>query len=158
MTDSSDVFFRDLARGQEVERQVLKIIQKKCPCACIIDKFHGYDIWIPELHKSVEVKYDHMSCETGNIFIEIEYNKKASALISMGRFDEALIAIDEYEKVDKANGGKNSGDIKKLRDKINRGGMRLTYRQIRKHNKRTKKHKKTKKYKKTKKNKRIKKY
>jgi tetratricopeptide (TPR) repeat protein len=86
------------------------------------------------------------------------YNKKASALISMGRFDEALIAIDEYEKVDKANGGKNSGDIKNLRDKIKRGGMRLTYRQIRKHNKRTKKHKKTKKYKKTKKNKRIKKY
>ena len=82
MTDSSDVFFRDLARGQEVERQVLKIIQKKCPCACIIDKFHGYDIWIPELHKSVEVKYDHMSCETGNIFIEIEYNKKASALMT----------------------------------------------------------------------------
>jgi tetratricopeptide (TPR) repeat protein len=78
------------------------------------------------------------------------YNKKASALISMGRFDEAVIAIDEYEKVDKANGSKNSGDIKKLRDKIEKkGGRRLTYR---KHNK------KTRKYKKTKKNKRTKKY
>ena len=75
----------------------------------------------------------------------------------MGRFDEALIAIDEYEKVDKANGGKNSGDIKNLRDKIEKkGGMRLIYRQIRKHNKRTRKYKKTKKYKKNKKNKRTK--
>ena len=112
----------------------------------------------------IEIQKFEEALSDANMAIQLKpdyfkaYNKKALALISMGRFDEALIAIDEYEKVDKANGGKNSGDIKNLRDKIKRGGMRLTYRQIRKHNKRTKKHKKTKKYKKTKKNKRIKKY
>jgi hypothetical protein len=48
----------------------------------LIDAFKGYDIWIPELHKSVEVKYDPMSNETGNIVVEIEMSGKASALIT----------------------------------------------------------------------------
>jgi hypothetical protein len=79
---SHDVFLQDLARGQEVERQVLKMIQRKCPCACIVNGFKGYDIWIPEIHKSVEVKYDPMSMKTGNVVIEIEFNNHASALMT----------------------------------------------------------------------------
>jgi hypothetical protein len=69
-----------LSRGIEVELMALAIIQKKYPCATLVNAYKGYDIWIPELHKSVEVKYDPMSNETGNIVVEIEMNGKLSAL------------------------------------------------------------------------------
>jgi hypothetical protein len=77
-----NTFFQDLERGVDVEHKALAMIQKKYPCATIINAHKGYDIWIPELHKSVEVKYDPMSNETGNIVVEIEMNGKASALIT----------------------------------------------------------------------------
>ena len=73
-------FQQDLERGFEVEYAVLEIIRKKYPSASLINAYKGYDIWIPELHKSVEVKYDPMSNETGNIVIEIEMNGQLSAL------------------------------------------------------------------------------
>lgn len=73
-------FQQDLERGFEVEYAVLEIIRKKYPSASLINAYKGYDIWIPELHKSVEVKYDPMSNETGNIVIEIEMNGNLSAL------------------------------------------------------------------------------
>jgi hypothetical protein len=73
-------FQQDLERGFEVEYAVLEIIRKKYPSASLINAYKGYDIWIPELHKSVEVKYDPMSNETGNIVIEIEMNGYLSAL------------------------------------------------------------------------------
>ena len=73
-------FNEDLERGFEVEFAVLEIIQKKYPSASLIHAYKGYDIWIPELHKSVEVKYDPMSNETGNIVVEIEMNGHLSAL------------------------------------------------------------------------------
>ena len=73
-------FNKDLERGFEVEYAVLEIIRKKYPSASLINAYKGYDIWVPELHKSVEVKYDPMSNETGNIVIEIEMNGKLSAL------------------------------------------------------------------------------
>lgn len=75
-------FQEDLERGFEVEFAVLEIIQKKYPSASLIHAYKGYDIWIPELHKSVEVKYDPMSNKTGNIVIEIEMNGQLSALIT----------------------------------------------------------------------------
>lgn len=73
-------FHEDLERGLDIEQRVLDIVKKKYPSASLIDKFKGYDIWIPELHKSVEVKYDPMSNETGNVVVEIEMNGKLSAL------------------------------------------------------------------------------
>ena len=77
-----DTFHRDLQRGLKVEEEVLEIIKRKNPCATMVEAFKGYDIWIPEIHKSVEVKYDEMSAKTGNICIEIEFNKKPSALLT----------------------------------------------------------------------------
>jgi hypothetical protein len=77
-----NTFHEDLERGKVIENKALEVIRKKYPCATVIDGFKGYDIWIPELHKSVEVKYDPMSNETGNIVVEIEMNNKASALIT----------------------------------------------------------------------------
>lgn len=75
-------FQADLERGINVELKALEMIQKIYPCATLVNAYKGYDIWIPELHKSVEVKYDPMSNQTGNIVIEIEMNNKASALIT----------------------------------------------------------------------------
>jgi hypothetical protein len=77
-----NTFHQDLERGKAIEGKALAVIRKKYPSASLIEAFKGYDIWIPELHKSVEVKYDPMSNETGNIVVEIEMSGKASALIT----------------------------------------------------------------------------
>ena len=77
-----NTFHQDLERGKAIESKALEVIRKKYPSASLIEAFKGYDIWIPELHKSIEVKYDPMSNRTGNIVVEIEMNGKASALIT----------------------------------------------------------------------------
>ena len=78
MNDINNSFEKDLNRGKEIELKVLSIIQKTCPSATLIDAYKGYDIWIPETHKSIEVKYDPMSNVTGNLVVEIEmFNKTA---------------------------------------------------------------------------------
>ena len=77
-------FAADLERGLEVEKKVLKVIQKKYPQAHIVTALKEYDIWIPEIEKGIEVKYDPMSCKTGNIVIEFEMNGKPSALMATG--------------------------------------------------------------------------
>jgi len=75
-------FQTDLQRGLEVEERVLAILQKKYPCATLVNAFKGYDIWIPEIDKSVEVKFDPMSQRTGNIVVEIEMYGKDSGLMA----------------------------------------------------------------------------
>jgi hypothetical protein len=77
-----NTFQVDLERGINVELKALAMIQKKYSSATLVNAYKGYDIWIPELHKSIEVKYDPMSNETGNVVVEIEMNGKASALIT----------------------------------------------------------------------------
>lgn len=74
-------FARDLKAGNSVENIVLNMIKPKYPCATLINGyFPDYDIWIPEIHKSVEVKSDQKSQHTGNILIEVEMFDKPSAL------------------------------------------------------------------------------
>jgi hypothetical protein len=75
-------FHSDLERGLEIEKKVLKIVHKKYPKAEIVTALKEYDIWVPELNKSIEVKYDPMSCQTGNIVVEFEMNGKPSALMA----------------------------------------------------------------------------
>jgi len=74
-------FKKDLERGDEVEYKVLDIIRETYPKA---DKkkgyFKDYDIEIPEINKTLEVKYDEMSAKTGNIVVEVEFDNKPSAL------------------------------------------------------------------------------
>ncbi len=77
-----NTFQKDLSRGINIENKLLEIIRKKYPSASLIHKYKGYDIWIPETNKSIEVKYDPMSNQTGNIVIEIEMFDKSSALIT----------------------------------------------------------------------------
>ena len=75
-------FLESLEIGLELESQVLTMIQKKYPCATLINAFKGYDIWIPETNEGVEVKRDVKSNETGNLVVEIEMNGKPSALFT----------------------------------------------------------------------------
>jgi hypothetical protein len=74
-------FHKDLARGKQIEEMVLSHINKKYPEAYIVDGyFKEWDIYVPEVQKSVEVKSDEKSKYTGNIVIEVEFNGKPSAL------------------------------------------------------------------------------
>lgn len=69
--------------GITYEEKVLKVLQKKYPLAKRIEgQFLDYDIWVPELHKSVEVKYDKRSETTGNIIIEYEKNNKPGDILT----------------------------------------------------------------------------
>lgn len=81
MTNPQDTFNRDLKRGEVIEKVVLAIIMLKYPKAHKIDGyFKDYDIYIPEIDKSVEVKSDEKSRYTGNILVEFEFDGKPSAL------------------------------------------------------------------------------
>jgi len=65
-------FQTDLQVGKDVEKKVLEMIQNKYPKAFVIDgKFSPYDIFIPEISKSIEVKSDRKSQHTGNLVIEV---------------------------------------------------------------------------------------
>jgi hypothetical protein len=78
----NNTFQEDLTRGKQIEQQLLDKLKVKYPSATIIDKYKGYDIWIPEINKSIEVKADEKSNYTGNIVVEIEMFGKPSALMT----------------------------------------------------------------------------
>ena len=68
-------FEESLVSGQKSESIVLDIIKKKYPKAYIMEGYHKeYDIMIPEINETVEVKKDFKSKYTGNIVVEIEMN------------------------------------------------------------------------------------
>lgn len=75
-------FQKSLEIGLKIEEKVLAVLQKKYKSATIVNAYKGYDIWIPEIHKSVEVKQDYKSKHTGNIVVEIEMYGKPSGLLS----------------------------------------------------------------------------
>lgn len=73
-------FLEDIAIGMVAENFVLNFMRRVYPSASKVHEYFGYDIWVPELHQSVEVKADLMSNETGCFFIEVEFNGKPSGL------------------------------------------------------------------------------
>ena len=74
-------FKKDLERGQRIEKEILVEVKKKYNDAYLVDGYcKEWDIHIPSHDKGVEVKYDPMSQQTGNLVVEIEYNDKPSAL------------------------------------------------------------------------------
>ena len=74
-------FKEDLAAGREVEEYILERIQEKYPQAKLMEGyFKEYDIMIPEINKTVEVKSDVKSLYTGNYVVEIAFDGKESAL------------------------------------------------------------------------------
>ena len=67
-------FYQDLKVGHRSEDRVLDIIRKKYPEAERIDGKHSpYDIMVPELGKTVEVKGDYVSQKTNNIVVEVNH-------------------------------------------------------------------------------------
>ena len=66
--------FKDsLVIGHSSEDAVCAKIKKKYPRAHVIEGYcKGYDIYVPETKKKVEVKQDKKSNYTGNIVVEIE--------------------------------------------------------------------------------------
>lgn len=77
-----NTFKEDLEAGIAVEQKLVNLLLRKYPSTTLVNKFKGYDIWIPELHKSIEVKSDQKSQHTGNIVIEIEMYDKPSGLLT----------------------------------------------------------------------------
>ena len=78
-----NTFTGDLKRGKQVEEIVLSVVRRTYPSATIINgKFKEYDIWIPEISKSIEVKGDQKSMYTGNFVVEIEMFNKPSGLLT----------------------------------------------------------------------------
>ena len=78
---ASKNFKNDLAIGHKSEDAVCAKIKKKYPRAHVMEGYcKGYDIYVPETKKKVEVKQDKKSNFTGNIVVEIEFNGKPSAL------------------------------------------------------------------------------
>ena len=76
-------FAEDLHIGHTTEQEVLEHIQTKYPNAYKKDGyFKEYDIYIPEISKSVEVKQDYKSAHTGNLVVELTFNGKPSALLT----------------------------------------------------------------------------
>ena len=66
-------FRNDLAIGHSSEDAVCAKINKKYPKAHVIKGYcKGYDIYVPETNKKIEVKQDKKSNYTNNILIEIE--------------------------------------------------------------------------------------
>jgi len=76
-----ETFYKDLSRGEAIEQDLLSKIQAKYPNAYKVEGyFKDYDLYVPEISKSIEVKYDEKSKHTGNIVVEVEFNNKPSAL------------------------------------------------------------------------------
>jgi len=74
-------FKESLKQGKVHEEVVLKRLKKAYPSAYIVEGyFKEYDIFIPEINKSVEVKSDVKSKYTGNIVIETSFGGRPSAL------------------------------------------------------------------------------
>ena len=81
MTAFKDSFKEDLEIGRIAEEYILKRIKRKYPKAKIMEGyFKEYDIIIPEINQSVEVKQDKKSLYTGNYVVEVSFNGKPSAL------------------------------------------------------------------------------
>jgi len=77
------LFQESLSVGESIEQEVLLHIQQKYPQAYKKEGyFKEYDLYIPEIKKSVEVKQDYKSKYTGNLVVELTYDGKPSAILT----------------------------------------------------------------------------
>jgi hypothetical protein len=74
-------FKQDLSIGKNYEEIILNRAKKDYPEAYIqAGKFKYWDVFIPEVNISLEVKYDERNQTSGNIAIECECNDKPSGI------------------------------------------------------------------------------
>jgi len=110
-------FNDSLSSGKQSENIVLKMVQNKYPKAYIKEGYHKeYDIMIPEINKTIEVKKDFKSKYTGNVVIEMEMNNRPSGLQATTA-DWWVFHLDEQEIV--------WITLKRLKDMIEFGGYKL---------------------------------
>ena len=92
-------FKESLSSGKQSENIILKMVQNKYPKAYIKEGYHKeYDIMIPEINKTIEVKKDFKSQYTGNVVIEMEMNNRPSGLQTTTA-DWWVFHLDETEIV-----------------------------------------------------------
>ena len=90
-------FRKDLSTGEDVELMVLKSIQQKYPESYKIEGyFKDFDLYIPEIDKSIEVKYDYKAKDTGNIVVELTFDGKPSALLTTKADFWVFVLHDRY--------------------------------------------------------------
>ena len=79
----TDTFKEDIIVGEEAEKMVLQMVQKKYPEAFKVQgNFKYYDIFVPEKNISIEVKRDIGSNESDNYFIEYKCNGYKSGIFA----------------------------------------------------------------------------
>ena len=90
-------FKEDLKRGVAVEDDLLRRLRLIFPNAKRAEGLHPeWDIEIPELHKTVEVKYDPMSQKTGNIVVEYFHRKPSAFSVSIADYWVIVTGNGEY--------------------------------------------------------------
>lgn len=74
-------FKKDLDKGKKAENYICTFLQKWYPNTSVFNgKKKEFDIEIPEIKEQLEVKYDRMSKDTGNLAIEFEFCGKPSGI------------------------------------------------------------------------------
>ena len=93
----------ELKKGERIEIEFLKIIQKKYPKARKIRGYwKDYDIYVPETGETYEVKYDIMSDRTGNFAFEYKHKGEWSG-IATTKSNYWVQADEDYFYVFKTN-------------------------------------------------------
>ena len=74
-------FEKDLEFSQRAEDYTVKRLREKYPLSKRVLGYNKeFDIEIPEIDKTIEVKSDRRTKETGNLFIEYYSRKKPSGI------------------------------------------------------------------------------
>lgn len=90
-------FEEDLKRGVAVEDDLLRRLRLIFPNAKRAEGLHPeWDITIPEIGKTVEVKYDPMSQKTGNIVVEYFHRKPSAFSVSIADYWVIVTGNWEY--------------------------------------------------------------
>lgn len=90
-------FEEDLKRGVAVEDDLLRRLRLIFPNAKRAEGLHQeWDITIPEIGKTVEVKYDPMSQKTGNIVVEYFHRKPSAFSVSIADYWVIVTGNGEY--------------------------------------------------------------
>lgn len=89
-------FEKDVLKGESAEKAVLRIIRKKYPKA-YKDNIKAWDIVVPEINKTFEVKRDFLVHKTGNYFIETKSGGTPSGLTTTKAW--AWILVCDYDGI-----------------------------------------------------------
>lgn len=97
MPDIEQTFSEDLESGKIIENEVCKLLKRKYPKTYVVEGYcKEWDIVIPEINKTVEVKQDEKSHFTGNFLVEVEFDGQPSALTTSRADYWIIVDKDHY--------------------------------------------------------------